>query len=282
MPGGEGAEVPELPRVRASSRRAASCTGCTWPGRRSRRRDRAIVVEGYTDVIALHAAGFENAVAAMGTSLTEEQLRELRRLCRRASCSPSTPTPPGQEAALRGMGLAERSGLRVRIVALPAGRGPGRLLARRAGGVRGRAGAAPAGAGVPHRPRARARERRRGPRRRLPRAARSSPTPRPGPSATSRCAAWRARCGSTSGLRGGARARPPRQAAAGRRSGRCRSWTRRPAPGARATRRLLAACAGGAAEARAAESERDAARDLGPGPRRGHGTTRGSDAASEG
>ena len=40
----------------------------------------AIVVEGYTDVIALHAAGFEESVASMGTSLTEEGVRELRRL----------------------------------------------------------------------------------------------------------------------------------------------------------------------------------------------------------
>ncbi len=93
------------------------------------KRHRAIVVEGYTDVIALHAAGFEEAVAAMGTSLTEEQVRELRRLadlvflCFDADAA-------GQEAALRGMAIAERSGLRVRIVALPAGEDPADILIR--------------------------------------------------------------------------------------------------------------------------------------------------------
>jgi DNA primase len=91
------------------------------------RRKRAIVVEGYTDVIALHAAGFEESVAAMGTSLTEDQVRELRRLtdavvlCFDADAA-------GQGAALRGMEIAERSGLRVRIAGLPAGQDPADLL----------------------------------------------------------------------------------------------------------------------------------------------------------
>ncbi len=91
------------------------------------RRKRAIVVEGYTDVIALHAAGFEESVAAMGTSLTEDQVRELRRLtdtvvlCFDADAA-------GQGAALRGMEIAERSGLRVRIAGLPTGHDPADLL----------------------------------------------------------------------------------------------------------------------------------------------------------
>ncbi len=39
-----------------------------------------VLVEGYTDVIALHQAGIRNAVGIMGTSLTKEQVRELVRL----------------------------------------------------------------------------------------------------------------------------------------------------------------------------------------------------------
>ena len=91
------------------------------------RRKRAIVVEGYTDVIALHAAGFEESVAAMGTSLTEDQVKELRRLadtvvlCFDADAA-------GEGAALRGMEIAERSGLRVRIAGLPAGQDPAAIL----------------------------------------------------------------------------------------------------------------------------------------------------------
>ena len=47
------------------------------------REDRACVVEGNTDVIALRQAGFEPVVACMGTALTEQQLRELGRLTKR-------------------------------------------------------------------------------------------------------------------------------------------------------------------------------------------------------
>src|ERR1700674_6058229 len=44
------------------------------------RSGRMILVEGYTDVLALHQAGLRNAVGIMGTSLTKEQVRELARL----------------------------------------------------------------------------------------------------------------------------------------------------------------------------------------------------------
>jgi DNA primase len=44
------------------------------------KESRAVVVEGYTDVMALHQRGLDSAVASMGTALTELQLRELRRL----------------------------------------------------------------------------------------------------------------------------------------------------------------------------------------------------------
>ena len=54
------------------------------PRQRSRRHDQAVIVEGNTDVIALRQAGFEPVVAAMGTALTEAQLRELNRLTQAA------------------------------------------------------------------------------------------------------------------------------------------------------------------------------------------------------
>jgi len=90
------------------------------------RTGRAIVVEGYTDVIHLHAAGFDNAVAAMGTSLTEEQLRELRRLCRELILAFDADAA-GQGAALRGLRLAEERGFDVHVVPLPAGQDPAEL-----------------------------------------------------------------------------------------------------------------------------------------------------------
>ena len=87
------------------------------------KEDRAIVVEGYTDVLALHQAGLSTTVAAMGTALTERQLRELRRLCSRLYlCFDADKA--GAEATLRGMDLAYREFAEVRVVALPAGTDP--------------------------------------------------------------------------------------------------------------------------------------------------------------
>jgi DNA primase len=48
-----------------------------------RMADQAVIVEGYLDVIALHQAGYENVVSPMGTALTEDQLRLLKRSTRR-------------------------------------------------------------------------------------------------------------------------------------------------------------------------------------------------------
>ena len=87
------------------------------------KQDLAVVVEGYTDVIALHQAGLVTAVAAMGTALTERQLRELRRLCARLYLCFDADAA-GQEATLRGMELAYREFVEVRIVALPKGADP--------------------------------------------------------------------------------------------------------------------------------------------------------------
>ena len=87
------------------------------------KQDEAVVVEGYTDVIALHQAGLGTAVASMGTALTAQQLRELRRLCSRLFlCFDADKA--GQEATLRGMELAYREFAEVRVIALPKGSDP--------------------------------------------------------------------------------------------------------------------------------------------------------------
>ncbi len=87
------------------------------------RAGRAVVVEGYTDVIALHAAGMAEAVAAMGTALTERHVGELRRLCETVVLAFDADAA-GQEAAVRGMELAAAAGLEVRVATLPDGRDP--------------------------------------------------------------------------------------------------------------------------------------------------------------
>ena len=87
------------------------------------KQDRAVVVEGNTDVLALRQAGFEPVVASMGTALTERQLRELNRLTKRLFlCFDSDAA--GQEATLRGMELAVKLGFTIRIVLLPTGTDP--------------------------------------------------------------------------------------------------------------------------------------------------------------
>ena len=87
------------------------------------KQDRAIVVEGNTDVIALRQAGVDAVVASMGTALTEAQLRELGRLTKRLFLCFDADAA-GQEATLRGMELAVRQGFDVRVVALPKGEDP--------------------------------------------------------------------------------------------------------------------------------------------------------------
>ncbi len=70
-----------------------------------RAADQAVIVEGYLDVIALHQAGYENVVSPMGTALTEDQLRLLKRFTRRIVLA-LDPDTAGQKAVLRGLEAA--------------------------------------------------------------------------------------------------------------------------------------------------------------------------------
>jgi DNA primase len=90
------------------------------------KQERAVVVEGNTDVLALRQAGIEPVVASMGTALTERQLKELGRLTTRVwLCFDGDAA--GEAATLRGMELAAARGLDVRVVALPSGLDPADL-----------------------------------------------------------------------------------------------------------------------------------------------------------
>jgi DNA primase len=89
----------------------------------------AILCEGYTDVIALHQAGFKNAVGLMGTALTDEQVGELGRLAQTVLLALDADSA-GQEAMLKASRLAARHKLELRVVELPAGADPAELLQR--------------------------------------------------------------------------------------------------------------------------------------------------------
>ena len=87
------------------------------------REERAVIVEGNTDVLALRQAGLGPVVASMGTALTERQLKELSRLTRKLFLCFDADAA-GEAATLRGMDLAAAQGFDVRVVALPSGTDP--------------------------------------------------------------------------------------------------------------------------------------------------------------
>jgi DNA primase len=87
------------------------------------KEDRAVVVEGYTDVLALHQTGLTTTVASMGTALTAPQLGELRRLTTRLYLCFDADAA-GEAATLRGMDLAYRQFDEVHVVPLEPGSDP--------------------------------------------------------------------------------------------------------------------------------------------------------------
>ena len=91
------------------------------------RAGRVIVVEGYTDVIALHQGGIQNVVASMGTALTDEQVAELARLARVVLLAFDADAS-GQEAMLRVQRAAAGRGIDLKVVRLPDDKDPCDLL----------------------------------------------------------------------------------------------------------------------------------------------------------
>jgi DNA primase len=85
------------------------------------------VVEGYTDVLALHQAGFPNSVASMGTALTDEQVGELARLAREVVLAFDADSS-GQEAMLRAQAAAAGRGVILKVARLPDDKDPCDLL----------------------------------------------------------------------------------------------------------------------------------------------------------
>ncbi len=70
--------------------------------------NQAVIVEGYMDVIGLHQAGFSNAVSPMGTALTEDQFRLIKRLTRNVVLA-LDPDAAGQNATLKGLETARKA-----------------------------------------------------------------------------------------------------------------------------------------------------------------------------
>lgn len=86
-----------------------------------------ILCEGYMDVIALHAAGFTNAVATLGTALTPEQARIMARYTKRVVISYDSDAA-GQKAANRAIGILGEVGLDVRVLRLEGAKDPDEFI----------------------------------------------------------------------------------------------------------------------------------------------------------
>ena len=87
------------------------------------KKNRCLLVEGYTDVISMHQAGIENVVASSGTSLTIDQIKLVKRFTNNITLL-FDGDAAGLKAALRGVNLILEEGLNVKIVTFPDGEDP--------------------------------------------------------------------------------------------------------------------------------------------------------------
>jgi DNA primase len=85
--------------------------------------DRCYLVEGYTDVMSLHEVNIENVVASSGTSLTQEQVRLIKRFTPNITILYDGDAA-GIKASIRGIDIVLEEGMNVRIVLLPDGEDP--------------------------------------------------------------------------------------------------------------------------------------------------------------
>ncbi|MEG1772246.1 MAG: DNA primase [Clostridia bacterium] len=85
---------------------------------RKKRTEDIIVVEGYMDVIQLFSSGIENAVASLGTALTREQARLIKRYAQTVYIAYDGDSA-GQNATIRGLEILAGEGLRVKVIVIP-------------------------------------------------------------------------------------------------------------------------------------------------------------------
>lgn len=90
-------------------------------------QENLILCEGYMDVIALHQAGFTNAVAALGTSFTADHARLLSRYTDEVVLIFDADSA-GKKGAQRAIGLLRETGLRIRLVSIPDGKDPDEFI----------------------------------------------------------------------------------------------------------------------------------------------------------
>ena len=92
-----------------------------------RKHGRAVIMEGYMDVVIAHSYGVDNAVASLGTALTPEQAKLLRRYTEKVILSYDG-DEAGQKATIRGIEILRAQGFDIRILTLPDGMDPDDFL----------------------------------------------------------------------------------------------------------------------------------------------------------
>ena len=91
------------------------------------KRPGLILAEGYMDVIAIHQAGFDNAVAALGTALTEEQARLISQYAERVVLAYDS-DGPGQAATKRAMNIFDEVGVKVSVLSMTGAKDPDEFI----------------------------------------------------------------------------------------------------------------------------------------------------------
>lgn len=103
--------------------------GLNFAAKAIRQIGNVIVVEGYMDVISLHQAGIKNAIASLGTALTEEQARLISRYTKNVILSYDSDSA-GINAAIRGIDVLRKANLNVKVLNIESGKDPDEFIKR--------------------------------------------------------------------------------------------------------------------------------------------------------
>ncbi len=114
---------PDTPVFSKSRNLFALCTA------KQSKQGRIILAEGYMDVLSLHQAGFDCAVASLGTALTPQQAILLARYTKEVVIAYDMDTA-GQKAASRAIGILEQSGVTVKVLRLSGAKDPDEYIGR--------------------------------------------------------------------------------------------------------------------------------------------------------